>query len=100
LEVLTEFKVTPEDLKNPDGHRFGRLEREGKTLFRYRAKDYRIYFEVVENGVLVHRVLHRNSLKDFLYRNKSRHPGDEDRALAGSRNFWELIEEGQRARRA
>ena len=57
LELLTEFKVTPEDLRQPDGVRFGQIERDGKPLYRYRAKGYRIYFEVVDAGVRVHRVL-------------------------------------------
>lgn len=100
LELLTEFKVTPEDLSAPDGERFGRIERAGKPLYRYRAKGYRIYFEVVDGGVRVHRVLHRNSLKDFLFRNGSRRDGAEDEVLANSKNFWKLIEEGQRARRS
>ncbi|MES2709052.1 MAG: hypothetical protein V4726_20820 [Verrucomicrobiota bacterium] len=100
LELLTEFKVTPEDLRAPDGTRFGQIERDGKPLYRYRAKGYRIYFEVVEAGVRVHRVLHKNSLKDFLFRSGSRKDGAEDEVLANSKSFWKLIEEGERARRA
>lgn len=99
LELLTEFKVTPDDLRLPDGVRFGQIERDGKPLYRYRAKGYRIYFEVVDAGVRVHRVLHKNSLKDFLYRNGSKQDGAEDDVLAGSKSFWKLIEEGQKAKR-
>ncbi len=100
LELLTEFKVTPEDLRAPDGERFGKILNGGKTLYRYRAKGYRIYFEVVEAGVRVHRVLHKNTLKDFLFRSGSRQDGAEDDVLANSKSFWKLIEEGQKARRA
>lgn len=99
LELLTEFKVSPEDLQKADGERFGKLERDGKTLYRYRARGYRIYFEVVDNGVRVHRVLHKNSLEDFLYRNSSRVAGHEDEVLAKSKSFWKLIEEGQKAKK-
>ena len=99
LELLTEFKVSPEDLQRVDGERFGKLERDGKALYRYRAKGYRIYFEVVDKGVLVHRVLHENSLEDFLFRNGSKVAGHEDEVLAKSKSFWKLIEEGQKARR-
>jgi mRNA-degrading endonuclease RelE of RelBE toxin-antitoxin system len=99
LELLTEFKVTPEDLEKADGGRFGKLEREGHTLYRYRAKGYRIYFEVVDGGVRVHRVLHKNSLEDFFYRNNSKIAGHEDEVLAKSKSFWKLIEEGQNAKR-
>ena len=99
LELLTEFKVTPADLESADGGRFGKLEREGKALYRYRAKGYRIYFEVVDAGVRVHRVLHKNSLEDFFFRNGSKVAGNEDEVLAKSKSFWKLIEEGQRAKR-
>ena len=98
LELLSQFKVTPADLLKIDGDRFGELSREGKKLYRYRAKDYRIYFEVVNGGVKVHRVLHKNTVQDFLFRSKL--PVSEDEALAHSKTFWKLIEEGERARTA
>ena len=98
LELLNEFQVSPEDLENIDGDKFGRMEREGKTLYRYRAKDVRIYFEVTnENSVLVHRVLHKNTFSDFLFRTNL--PLSEDDQLSESKQFWELIEEGEKARR-
>jgi mRNA-degrading endonuclease RelE of RelBE toxin-antitoxin system len=100
LELLTEFKVSPEDLRKPDGERFGRMERDGRSLYRYRARGYRIYFEIVDAGLRVHRVLHKNSLEDFLYRNGSKIAGQEDEILARSKSFWKLIEEGQRAKSA
>ncbi len=43
LELLAEFQILPEDLDQLDSERFGVIEREGKKLYRYRAKDYRIY---------------------------------------------------------
>lgn len=98
LEVLSQFQVTPEDLEDIDGEQFGRMEREGKTLYRYRARDVRIYFEVTdENSVLVHRVLNKNTFSDFLFRTNL--PLSEDEALSESKQFWELIEEGEKARR-
>ena len=45
LDLLAEFQILPEDLDRLDSSRFGLLERDGKRLYRYRAKDYRIYFE-------------------------------------------------------
>lgn len=98
LEVFNEFQVTPADLEKLDGERFGRLEREGKTLYRYRARDLRIYFEVTDDhSVLVHRVLNKNTFQDFLYRTKL--PLSEDEALSQSKQFWNLIEEGENAQR-
>ena len=70
------------------------IEREGKKLYRYRAKDYRIYFERSPEGVTVHRVLHKNTLRDFLFRSKL--PMAEDDQLGKTREFWKLIEQGER----
>ncbi|MFZ9940693.1 MAG: hypothetical protein ACO3F7_00935, partial [Luteolibacter sp.] len=57
LELLDEFKVSRQDVERLDGERFGRIERDGRVLYRYRAKDYRLYFEIKDSAVVVHRVL-------------------------------------------
>ena len=97
LELLEEFKVGKEDLAKITGDRFGKIERDGTVLYRFRAKDYRFYFEVKEDLVVVHRVLHRGTFSDFLFRSKM--PLAEDEALAGSKHFWKLIDEGRNAKR-
>ena len=100
LELLNQFKVSHEDLEQAgDENAFGTIDRDGGKLklYRYKSKDYRIYFEVTEKNVVVHRVLHKNTLKDFLYR--SNLPLSEDKALSESKNFWKLIEEGEKAQK-
>ena len=98
LDLLAEFQILPEDMDHLDAKRFGMIEREGKKLYRYRAKDYRIYFEPRPEGVTVHRVLHKNTLRDFLFRSKL--PVAEDQQLGKTREFWKLIEQGERTRKA
>jgi hypothetical protein len=99
LEILSEFQLSPEDLEaGASSEHFGSIERDGLRLHRYRARELRIYFQITSEGVLVHRVLHRNTLQDFLYRTSL--PMTEDEALSRSKVFWELIEEGRNARRA
>ena len=98
LDLLSEFQILPEELDNLDKSRFGVIEREGKKLYRYRAKDYRIYFEKRAEGITVHRVLHKNTLRDFLFRSKL--PTAEDAQLEKAREFWKLIEQGERTRKA
>lgn len=97
LELLEEFKVGKEDLANLNGERFGKIDRDGRVLYRFRAKEYRFYFEMKENSVIVHRVLHKGTFSDFKFR--SNLPLAEDEALAGSKSFWKLIDEGRNARR-
>ena len=97
LDLLAEFQFLPEDLDNLDAEKFGSIERDGKQLFRYRAKDYRIYFEKTGDGLTVHRVLHKNTIRDFLFRAKLPMP-QEDEQLSRRKEFWKLIEEGERTR--
>ena len=96
LDLLSEFEVMPEDLDNLDPGKFGLIEREGKKLFRYRTKDYRIYFERSPEGITIHRVLHKNTIRDFLFRTKL--PMAEDEQLGQTTDFWKLIDEGKQAR--
>lgn len=105
LQLMAEFEVGQDDLEGlarGEDERFGIVEREGKRIYRFRTKEYRIYFEVVGESIIVHRVLSRNTFRDFLYRTKLPTPTSdgEDSELGQAREFWELIEEGQKSRRA
>jgi len=90
LSILGEFRGLPHEVMSTELERFGKLERAGKTLHRFRLGDYRIYFERHDLGIVVHRILSRNSLKDFLFRSSL--PVAEDEALQQNPKFWELIE--------
>lgn len=93
LEILGEFRGLPKEVMGTELEQFGKLERDGRVLHRFRLGDYRVYFEKHELGVVVHRILSRNSLKDFLFRTKM--PTVEDEALQDNPKFWELIEEAR-----
>ncbi len=90
LEILSEFQVlTPDFVKeNPD--KFGVIKQEGRELYRYRTREYRLYFEKKDEGLLIHRVLNKNSLKDFFYR--SQLPVSEDEELQSNPAFWAMID--------
>jgi len=96
LDLLAEFQFLPDDLDNLDAEKFGLVERDGKKLFRYRAKEYRIYFVRSPEGITVHRVLHKNTIRDFLFRTKL--PMTEDDQLGQQKGFWKLIEEAEKTR--
>ena len=90
LQILGEFRGLPQQVIGTELDAFGKLERGRRLLHRLRLGDYRVYFERHELGVLVHRILTRNSLRDFLYR--SGLGVDEDAALQENPKFWEMIE--------
>src|ERR1043166_3784766 len=90
LQILGEFRGLPQQVISTDLDQFGKLERAGRILHRFRVGDYRIYFERHEMGLVVHRILNRHTLKDFLYRSGLKM--QEDEALQQNPKFWELIE--------
>ena len=93
LNILGEFRGFPQDVRSVDHEQFGQLERDGKRLYRYRLGDYRVYFERNELGVVIHRIINRNTLKDFLFRSSL--PTGEDQALEQNPKFWKLIDAGK-----
>jgi mRNA-degrading endonuclease RelE of RelBE toxin-antitoxin system len=90
LQILGEFRGLPQQVMNTDFDDFGQLERGGRILHRFRVGDYRVYFERHELGLVVHRILNRHTLKDFLFRSGLKM--QEDEALQQNPKFWELIE--------
>jgi mRNA-degrading endonuclease RelE of RelBE toxin-antitoxin system len=95
LHILGEFRGLPQKIMTTDLERFGKLERAGKILHRFRLGDYRVYFERHDLGIVVHRILNRNTLKDFLFRSSL--PTGEDAALQENPKFWDMIESARLA---
>jgi mRNA-degrading endonuclease RelE of RelBE toxin-antitoxin system len=97
--LLEALNIQPEDVENRQlDKRFGVIARGKQTLYRCRAGDHRIYFAVEGAHVKIHRVLHKNTLQDFLFRSNLGGAG-EDEALGQSKNFWKLIEDGEKTLR-
>lgn len=90
LQILGEFRGLPHQVMTTEFDQFGKLERAGRTLHRFRVGDYRVYFERHELGLVVHRILNRHTLKDFLFRSGIKM--QEDEALQQNPKFWDLIE--------
>jgi mRNA-degrading endonuclease RelE of RelBE toxin-antitoxin system len=98
LQILGEFRGLPQQVMTTELEDFGKLERAGRILHRFRIGDYRVYFEKHELGVVVHRILSRHTLKDFLFRSGLKM--DEDEALQQNPKFWEMIEAAKTAAQA
>jgi mRNA-degrading endonuclease RelE of RelBE toxin-antitoxin system len=90
LDILGDFRGLPQQVVGSELADFGKLESDGHTLHRFRIGDYRVYFERHTLGVLVHRILSKNTLKDFFFRSGIK--TGEDQALQENPKFWELIE--------
>lgn len=88
VEPISNLK--PSDLEHPR-EPLGRFNRGGHVFYRLRAGEYRFYFEVKADSVLfTHYILHRNSLEDFLLRNKL--PVTEQQLVEQHSKFWKYLE--------
>jgi mRNA-degrading endonuclease RelE of RelBE toxin-antitoxin system len=95
--LLEALNIQPDDVEQEARltKRFGVITHGKNRLYRCRAGDHRIYFAVEGSHVKVHRVLHKNTLQDFLFRSNLGSAG-EDEALGEAKGFWKLIEDGER----
>lgn len=68
----------------------GRFSRNGKTVYRLRSGEYRMYFE--RDGLTLHTlcILHRKTLTDFLYRAKL--PVSDSQLIEQHSSFWKYLE--------
>jgi mRNA interferase RelE/StbE len=81
--------LTPADLERPR-EPLGRFHRHGRGYYRLRAGDHRFYFDAVEETLHVIYILHKNSLEDFLLRNKL--PVSEQQLVEQHSKFWKYLE--------
>ena len=87
LEVVSTLKK--EQLENPN-EELGRFNRDGKTYYRVRAGEFRIYFEQDGEAIFAHYILHKNTLTDFIFRFKL--PFTEEFMLEQEDSFWKYLD--------
>lgn len=87
LEPISSLR--PDDLAHPR-EPLGHFQRQGKAFYRLRSGDHRFYFSFADGTVHVHYILHRNSLEDFLLRNKL--PISEQQLIEQNSKFWHYLE--------
>lgn len=87
VEVVST--LTQEQLDNPS-EELGQFNRNGKTYYRVRAGEFRIYFEQQSDGLYSHYILHKNTLSDFIFRFKL--PVTEEFMVEQHDSFWKYLE--------
>ena len=87
IDPISNLK--PADLAHPR-EPLGYFRRGQKSLYRLRAGDFRFYFESNADTLHVDYILHRNSLEDFLLRNKL--PVSEQQLVEQHSKFWKYLE--------
>ena len=87
IDPISHLK--PADLAHPR-EPLGHFRRGQKSLYRLRSGDFRFYFEAEDELLQVDYILHRNSLEDFLLRNKL--PVSEQQLVEQHSKFWKYLE--------
>lgn len=88
IETLSSCSI--ED-KTCGSHSIGHFNRDGKIFYRLRPENFRIYFEILDDGILLtHYILHQHSLTDFLFRAKL--PISEEQIIEQNQSFWKYLE--------
>ncbi|MGB0744923.1 MAG: type II toxin-antitoxin system RelE family toxin [Opitutales bacterium] len=87
VEVIST--LTQHQLEHPN-EELGRFHRGGKTYYRVRAGEFRIYFEQQGDALFAHYILHKNTLSDFIFRSKL--PVTEEFLAEQRDSFWKYLE--------
>jgi len=91
LQIVGEFsRLRRETLRiGRDG--IGEIHKGHRTLYRSRFKEYRIYFEKKDDQLLVHHLLHSNTLRDFFVRSNLDVQNDDQ--FEESAKFWKFLDQ-------
>ena len=90
LEVISPLsQLTEHQLSHPK-EPLGSFTRSGKTIYRIRSGEYRLYF--VRKDINLHTIciLHKNTLTDFIFRTKL--PISEEQLIEQHSSFWKYLE--------
>jgi len=82
-------KIRPSDLANPR-EPLGRFTRGDRTFYRLRSGDFRFYFDVKDDTLHTHYILHKDSLEDVLFRMKL--PVSEQQLFEQHSKFWKYLD--------
>lgn len=81
--------LKPADLGHPR-EPLGHFRRGAVSFYRLRSGEFRFYFVAQGDTLHVHYILHKNSLEDFLLRNKL--PVSEQQLVEQDSKFWKYLE--------
>lgn len=90
LKLVDAISSISADMLDKPHDSIGRFHRDGRTYYRVRAGEFRCYFEIRDETLYSHYILHRNTLTDYVFRNKL--PISEEQLLEQTTSFWKYLE--------
>lgn len=92
MQLVEHFSGLTAELLEKGSEDLGKFQRDGRTLYRLRAGEYRIYFEIneKEKSLMAHYIVGQHSLTDFVVRFKL--PISDTLLLEEHPSFWDYLE--------
>lgn len=87
IEKIGSLKLS--DIENP-GQNMKVFNREGKSFYRLRAEDLRLYFTVLDSNLNVSCILQKDTWSDFAFRCKL--PITEEQLIEKDPSFWSYLD--------
>lgn len=90
LKLVDKISSLTSEQLEKTSETLGMFHRDGRTFYRVRVDELRCYFEIKGDILFSHYILHRNSLMDFIYRNRL--PVNEEAMAEEQTSFWKYLE--------
>ena len=90
LILVDQLSSLTDEILSSESDRIGRFQRSGVVFYRLRTSDFRCYFTKTDDLLACHCILHKNSLKDFIFRCKL--PVKDEQLLEKDQSFWQYLE--------
>ncbi|MDR1907139.1 MAG: type II toxin-antitoxin system RelE/ParE family toxin [Puniceicoccales bacterium] len=90
LQFIDKLSGYCDECLRKDFSNVKKFRRENMDIYRCRADDLRIYFEIKEDIIFCTYILHQHTLSDFVYRNKL--PISDEQMFEQYDSFWKYLE--------
>jgi mRNA-degrading endonuclease RelE of RelBE toxin-antitoxin system len=90
LSLVEKLSSLSSDILLEKRSDIGKFARKGKTYFRVRLDDFRIYMERNESALHCQYILERNTFQDFMIRCNL--PSSEETVIENQQSFWDYLD--------
>ena len=90
LSLVEKLSSLSSDILLEKRSDIGKFARKGKTYFRVRLDDFRIYIERNETALHCQYILEKNSFQDFMIRCNL--PSSEESVIEKHQSFWDYLD--------
>lgn len=90
LSLVEKLSSLSNEILKDKSSDIGKFSRKGKTYYRIRLGDFRIYFERNKTALHCQFILEKNTFQDFMIRCNL--PSSEDTVIENHQSFWDYLD--------